>query len=87
MTSIQTVAISLINLFLLVLFVQAVLSWFPGGRTASVQQLCQRVTEPVVGPIRRVLPPVRLGGVGLDLSFLVVFLGGRLVLVPLIASL
>ena len=31
-------------------------------------------TEPVIAPVRRVLPPLRLGGAGsLDLAFTVVF--------------
>lgn len=34
-----------------------------------------RVTEPVLVPVRRVLPPVRVGPVAIDLSILVVFLG------------
>ncbi|MET7420242.1 YggT family protein [Dactylosporangium sp. NPDC005555] len=32
------------------------------------------VTEPILAPVRRVLPPLRLGGVGIDLAFIVVFL-------------
>ena len=32
------------------------------------------VTEPVLAPVRRALPPLRLGGVGIDLAFIVVFL-------------
>ena len=31
--------------------------------------------EPILAPIRRVLPPLRLGGMALDLSPLVVFFG------------
>jgi YggT family protein len=33
-----------------------------------------RVTEPILGPFRRLIPPVRLGGMGLDVSFIFVFL-------------
>jgi YggT family protein len=38
--------------------------------TAGVYSL----TEPILAPVRRVLPPLRLGGVGIDLSFILVFL-------------
>lgn len=31
--------------------------------------------NPVLAPIRRVMPPVRIGGMGLDLSPLVLFFG------------
>jgi YggT family protein len=33
-----------------------------------------RITEPVLAPIRNLLPPVRVGAMGLDLSPLIVFL-------------
>jgi YggT family protein len=32
------------------------------------------VTEPILAPVRRILPPLRLGGVSFDLAFIVVFL-------------
>jgi YggT family protein len=32
------------------------------------------VTEPVIAPVRRVLPPLRVGPVAIDLAFTVVFL-------------
>ena len=38
-----------------------------------------RVLQPVLSPLRRVLPPLRLGGVALDLSPLVLIIGLRLV--------
>jgi YggT family protein len=31
------------------------------------------LTEPVLGPVRRVLPPLRLGQVTLDTAFIAVF--------------
>ena len=67
-------------LFLLVLIARAVLDWAgvlgPGGGGGGVgraRELSHRVTEPVIGPVRRVLKPVRIGGVQLDLAFTVVF--------------
>jgi YggT family protein len=46
-----------------------------------------RLSEPVLAPVRRLIPPARLGGMGLDLSFIVVFLGIQLVVIPVVASL
>lgn len=40
---------------------------------ARVRAVVHTVTEPVLAPIRRVLPPVRLGAVALDLSVVVAF--------------
>jgi YggT family protein len=39
-----------------------------------------RITEPVLGPIRAIIPPVRLGGMALDLSPLIVFIGIEILL-------
>lgn len=45
-----------------------------GGIRARATQALYAITEPVLAPVRRLLPPLRLGGVGLDLSFIVVFI-------------
>ena len=72
-----------------ILFPRALLSWFPaapGSMLASVNSVLYRLTEPVLGPVRRLLPPVRAGGIGIDLSFIVVFLGIQVVLIPIAAN-
>ena len=66
-------------LFLIALVVRAVLDWTSvlasGGQgVARAREISHRVTEPVIGPVRRVLPPVRIGDVRLDLAFTVVFI-------------
>lgn len=61
----------LLELYLILIFARIVLSWFPvssGGALASIQGFVYRLTEPVLGPIRRLIPPVRIGGAGLDIS-------------------
>ncbi|HEX6235955.1 MAG TPA: YggT family protein [Acidimicrobiales bacterium] len=70
-----------INLYLLILFVRIIMSWFPptpGTTYASIFDVFGRLTEPVLAPVRQMIPPVRLGAGGLDLSPLVVFLVGIL---------
>jgi YggT family protein len=66
-------------LFLIALVVRAVLDWTSvlasGGRgVARAREVSHRVTEPVIGPVRRALPPVRIGDVQIDLAFTVVFI-------------
>ena len=64
---------NLLNLYLIILVARAVLSWFPlspGSPLAPVASFLYTVTEPVLAPFRRIIPP--LGG--FDLSFLVVFI-------------
>lgn len=73
----------LLQIWLLAVFVRIVLSWFPateGGALASVSGVLGAVTDPVLEPVRRLLPPVRMGGMGLDLSPMVVLLVGSLLL-------
>jgi len=62
---------SLVWLGLLLLFGRIVLSWFPispGSLLATVYSVIYSATEPVLGPLRRVIPPIGAGGMGLDLS-------------------
>jgi len=61
-----------------ILFPRAILSWFPvtpGSVLSSVNLVLYRLTEPVLAPVRRILPPLRAGNMGIDLSFIVVFVG------------
>jgi len=65
-------------LYLLVLLLRIVLSWFPlapGSFMNTVQDIAITLTEPVLGPIRRVVPPLRLGAMALDLSPIIVIVG------------
>ncbi|HEV3365987.1 MAG TPA: YggT family protein [Acidimicrobiales bacterium] len=87
------IIVTLLDLFLLVLFAYSILSWFTAsGRLAydspvrKVQNVLSAICEPVLRPIRRIIPPVRVGGVGLDLSVMVVFLIVLVVLIPLFSS-
>lgn len=68
----------LLLLFLIALVVRAVLDWTSllasGGRgVARAREISHRVTEPVIGPVRRVIRPVRIGDVQIDLAFTIVF--------------
>ena len=65
-------------LFLIALVARAVLDWAGmlatgGDGVRRAREISHRVTEPVIAPVRRVLRPVRVGGVSLDLAFTAVF--------------
>ena len=63
---------NVLGIYLLVLIVRAVLSWFPispSSSLAPIVSVLYTVTEPVLAPMRRVIPPVG----GFDLSFIVLF--------------
>ena len=68
----------LLQAYLIIVFARVVISWFPissGSGLASVYSFLYALTEPVLGPIRRLIPPMGMGGMGLDLSPLIVFMG------------
>jgi YggT family protein len=64
----------------LVLIARVVLDWVgvlaPNGGAGVVRAraVTHRLTEPLIAPVRRVVPPLRLGGVSIDLAFTLVFL-------------
>ncbi|WP_086826015.1 YggT family protein [Allokutzneria sp. NRRL B-24872] len=48
--------------------------WRPAGGVAVTLETIYTVTDPPVRMARRVMPSVRIGGVGLDLSIMVLLL-------------
>lgn len=68
----------LLQLYLLVIFARIVLSWFPSspeGALGAIQGVLRTLTEPLLGPLRSVLPPVQMGAAALDLSPIVATMG------------
>lgn len=52
----------LIDLYILILLVEVVLSWIPNvPRYHWAVQLVHRLTEPVLRPLRKLVPPEKLG--------------------------
>lgn len=80
-----TLLIAILQIATVLLIARAVLSWIrttPGSAVDGAKRTLTRVTEPVLRPIRRVVP--RLGG--LDLSALVALLAINFVLIPVVAT-
>ena len=74
----------LIDAWVICLIVRIILSWIPIDRSrrgfiSTASAVIFRLTEPILGPVRRALPMVRLGNMGLDLSPIIVLLGVQLV--------
>lgn len=58
------------------------MSWVriePGTPVASIYSVIFNLTEPVLGPLRRAIPPVRMGMAALDLSPIIVFVVIRVI--------
>jgi YggT family protein len=71
------------QLYFIALIGRILLSWFPispDSPFATIFSFLYTITEPVLGPVRRMLPPIGMGGMGLDLSPIIVFIGLQLVL-------
>jgi YggT family protein len=84
------IIVLLLNLFLLALLGYSILSWYISYARVSydsparkVQKVLSAVCDPVLNPVRRIIPMARVGGVGLDLSVLIVFLVVDVILIPL----
>jgi len=50
-------------------------SWRPAGVTAVGLEAVYTVTDPPMKLLRRLIPPLRLGGVNFDLSVIVLLIG------------
>jgi YggT family protein len=68
-----TIICQLLSVYVIVLIARAILSWFPispGSALTPIVRFLYTVTEPLLAPLRRVIPA--LGG--FDLSFIVLFI-------------
>jgi YggT family protein len=79
---VKSVAYLVLLLFFILLLVRLVLdwvmvfarSWRPTGVALVVAEVTFSVTDPPLKLLRRIIPPLRIGAVSLDLAFLVLFL-------------
>ena len=60
-----------INVFLFSILIQVIISWINPGNYNPVLSLIHSLTEPLLRPARRLIPPIS----GLDLSPMVVMIG------------
>ncbi|MDO5696551.1 MAG: YggT family protein [Dermatophilus congolensis] len=73
----------LLNLYMFVLIARLVIDWIqllardwrPKGPVLAICEGIYTVTDPPLRALRKVIPPLRFGGVALDLSFLVLIVG------------
>lgn len=74
--SVRGIVCLLLQAYWLVLFLHVILSWVPRPPEPIMPLVrgVHRLVEPVAAPLRRMIPPLRFGGIGLDLSIIVLFL-------------
>lgn len=80
--SLRGLLLNLLWLYWLVLMARLVLSyvvmlardWRPSGVVLVLVEGVYTLTDPPLRALRKVIPPLRLGGMALDLAFMVLFL-------------
>jgi len=55
-------------------------SWTPSGPLLVVLEIVYSATDPPIKALRRVIPPLRIGSIALDLSFLIVLISAYVLL-------
>ncbi len=69
---------TILALYVWVVIARIILEWIPVPGDHPVGQVRRglaRVTDPVLMPLRRAIPPLRTGSIALDLSPIVLILG------------
>jgi YggT family protein len=80
--AVRTVLYLVVFLFFIALIVRLVFDWIqyfsrdwrPRGPVLVLGEGAYSATDPAVKSLRRLLPPIRLGAVALDLAFPVIFI-------------
>jgi YggT family protein len=80
-SAVMSVVCVVLTAYTIILFVRVLVSWAflfgfrppYSGPLRTVLDLLDDVTEPVLRPLRALIPPIRAGGVGLDLSIIIAF--------------
>ena len=94
MTSFGIILGWILQLFLIALFARVILDyvrmfsphWRPRGIVLGIAEAVYGITDPVMRFVRRFIPPLRLGPVAVDLSFILVFIVTQ-ILISLVRSL
>lgn len=74
------------EIYVLILFARAILSWFPYDPTSplnGVRRVLFKITEPVLAPFRRLIPPIGM----IDISFLVAIIVVQLIVTNVLGRL
>ncbi|KGA20774.1 hypothetical protein GM50_0330 [freshwater metagenome] len=78
----QSLLLNLLTFFKWVLFARLIIdyirmfarNWRPNSFLLAIFELIYSITDPAMKFVGRFIPPLRLGGVSLDLSFIVILL-------------
>ena len=82
MATVGSLIYLVISVFIVLLFVRLIVdwiqffarSWSPRGPVLVILEGIYSITDPAVKALRRLIPPLRLGGMAIDLSFVVLLI-------------
>ncbi|HLR58289.1 MAG TPA: YggT family protein [Beutenbergiaceae bacterium] len=88
MPLIASIAYFVVMIFIVTLFIRLVFDWIqvfsrdwrPKGLMLLIAEAVYTVTDPPLKLLRKVIPPLRIGNVALDLAFLVLIFGCSILL-------
>ena len=77
----QEVLCIALDIYWVILIIRIILSWVPAlpEPLLPVARFVRAATDPVMLPLRGLLPPVQMGAMALDLSPLILFFGVSIV--------
>ena len=81
MSSVGSLIAFVLQLFIISLFARVILdyirifspSWRPRGVILAIAEAVYGITDPIMRFVRRFIPPLRIGPVAIDISFLLIF--------------
>ena len=81
MSSLGTIIIFVLQLFIISLFARVILdyvrifspSWRPKGVLLAIAEAVYGITDPIMRFVRRFIPSLRIGPVSVDISFILIF--------------
>lgn len=66
----------LVNILGFAIFARSILTWFPIDRNGPVVQALDAVTDPILQPLRRVVPPIGMIDLTPMIAIIVLFIIG-----------
>ena len=81
MSGLGTALTFALQIFLVSLFARVILdyirifspSWRPRGIVLAIAEAVYAITDPIMRVVRRFIPPLRIGPVSVDISFILIF--------------
>ena len=62
---------TLLHWYVIILIVRILCTWIPASPWSNFGKfvrILSRITDPILNPLRRLIPPIRAGGMGIDIS-------------------